>query len=324
MKKIIALFFIIIIILCPITVSFADSIDDKKVLFEGKCGFTEFDNVYYRYYDNGIMVISGNGVVGQITIPEWFTELWFIKIENGITGIVDRTFKIWNMDRCRLCRIDLPLSIESVGTDVLPIESTPYHKVAVCYQGSENQWKTIRFGNSSEPFRSFNKQNCLFYLNGIEPKPFIQFDCDSKVLNCKSGEIVKVFLNYYLGEYQDAIIKIKKDEKTLNNFSQSNDLRLVGNSFIMSSSYSENCYVNAMLLSPDEKTILSRDNLNIIIDKPGKKELFSRIYSFLHIDSAYLIFAGMTSMFESLLIPYYSIKMVINEMIKVFEKFFLE
>ena len=325
MKKIIALMlcFLMILFVGSIT-AFADNFGDNKVLFEGDCGFSEVDSVYYRYYDDGIMVISGNGVVGQITIPEWFTKMWCIQIENGITGIVNTAFKIWNMDRCRLCRIDLPLSIETVGVDILPKEELPYHKVAICYPGSKEQWETIRFGNSSESSRSFNKQNCIIYLNNNEPKPFIGFDCDSKVLNYESGESVNVYLNYYLGEYQDAIIKIEKDEKTFNGLNQVNDLRQVGNSFIMSSSYGENCFVNATLLLPDENITLSRDSLNIIIDKPEEEELFRRMYSFLHVDLAYLIFASMTSLLETFLIPYYSIKMIINEIIIVFERFFYE
>ena len=323
MKKIISLIlcFLMIFSVCSVP-AFADDFDDKKVLFEGECGFSEVDSVYYRYYDDGIMVISGNGVVGQITIPEWFTELWCIQIESGITGISDNAFKIWDIERCRLCRINLPATLNHIGNDVLPKESQPFHKVAICYPGIEEQWQTIHFGDTPDPFVSFNKQNCIFYLNGEEPKPFIKFSCNSEFLKYESGESIKLYLDYYLGEYQDAVIKMEESKKSLNSFIIINDLRQVKNGFMMSSSYGEELTVKASLLSQDEKTVFSSDTVNIIIDSPSKEDIFSRIKTFLTVDSVFLTYVGTTIIFEALLSPYFLIDMIVNEIIIAFERFF--
>ncbi len=239
MKKFISLILCFAIIIAAIPLSAFAA--DKGIVDSGDCG-KNGDNLKWTFYDNGELVISGEGemdwwYVEKSTSPmrkqpwyDYFDEIQFVTVEEGVTSIGAYAFRA-ESERNKslpLSKISLPKSIEMIEENVADFSSSGMlFKRALCYAGEEIKWDTVHWpdckfyhsvtnenGIEKEEWRrelwlsyigndAFEKAGWLEYFNGEKPEPFVDLGKDERICG-KDGETITVSAYYYLDEYKDA------------------------------------------------------------------------------------------------------------------------
>ena len=124
------------IILMTMCFAFGASAEERTVIETGNCG-ANGDNVTYVLYDDGEIVISGEGAMKNYTEElSPFSYYQFITINDGITSIGDNTFS-------SISTIIIPDSINYIGSD-------NFHSSAfVFYAGTDSDWNSIVLGENN-------------------------------------------------------------------------------------------------------------------------------------------------------------------------------
>ncbi len=158
--------------------AFAES--ERKTVDSGFCG-AQGENLSWILYDDGELVISGEGRMASYTIgdntrlPGWYEHydiIDVITLEEGVTSIGNNAFfsgsKDLGYEPVSYYRINLPKSLESVyGSDTFDDNRIVGRHLAFCYAGTEEEWKAI----FAEP--SPDKYSAIYY-NGEEPETFCE------------------------------------------------------------------------------------------------------------------------------------------------------
>ena len=233
------------VILCAVMIFTTASVafaaeDGRKVVDSGFCG-AEGENLTWTLYDDGELVISGEGEMdwyfvdyqwGKLEIlPPWYDYLSaidVITVEEGVTGIGNDAF---SGEYAGYYRINLPKSLEYMEGyfDWDPDTSDRGRYVAICYAGSEAQWKqiprniyeyylnyekngynrrhySIEYGYNSDSVR-YGIKNVLLCFDGEEPKPTIDirsFGSDTDLNESTASRRVMAY--YYTGNNEDVEI----------------------------------------------------------------------------------------------------------------------
>lgn len=215
LKKITALILGMIMIFSVIPMS-AFAADERKVIDSGFCG-AKGENVSWTLYDDGELVISGEGKMewyelnsaGNRKLPGWFEhydKIDVITVEEGVTEIGPDAFSAGDKEKgyspVSYYKLSLPKSLEYFTDFSFDENRIPGRHLAVCYAGSEEEWKNV--------WGTFSAQKFIgIYFNGEEPDPFCEL--------VESGGEVDVITHYYAPDPEAAKIEwytINKGEAT--------------------------------------------------------------------------------------------------------------
>lgn len=226
---------------CPAMNVFAA--EKRTVVDSGICGL-QGDNLAWTLYDNGELVISGEGEMdwyvpfnGKKLAPwnDYYDKIKVITLEEGVTSIGKDAFRTpvdenGNFEMAKYYRINLPVSLEYFESYPNTFdECRPSgNLVAFCYKGNEKQWQKVRpkgfkytyNEETGETYRTLVKEgfgggdgmsasspvkeNRILYLNGKEPTPFCRIRADKQV--SENSQIFTIALNadYYIGGSENA------------------------------------------------------------------------------------------------------------------------
>lgn len=190
--------------------------DERKVIDSGFCG-ADGENVSWTLYDDGELVISGEGKMEWYELnsarnrklPGWFEyydKIDVITVEEGVTEIGPDAFSAGDKDKgyspVSYYKLSLPKSLEYFTDFSFDENRIPGRHLAVCYAGSEEEWKNVWGTFSASKFIGI-------YFNGEEPDAFCEL--------VKSSGEVDVITHYYAPDPEAAKIEwytINRDEAT--------------------------------------------------------------------------------------------------------------
>lgn len=190
--------------------------DERKVIDSGFCG-AEGENVSWTLYDDGELVISGEGKMDWYELnsarnrklPGWhgyYDRIDVITVEEGVTDIGSDAFSAGDKEKgyspVSYYKISLPKSLEYFKDFSFDENRIPGKHLAVCYAGSEEEWKNVWGTFSGSKFVGI-------YFNGEEPDTFCEL--------VKSSGEVDVVTHYYASDPEAAKIEwytINKGEAT--------------------------------------------------------------------------------------------------------------
>ena len=197
MKKIISIILALIITCGCVSVAFADG-TSRAIVDSGECGLTENDIVSWTVYDDGELVISGNGAMASFdsesckTAPwvKYLSEVWCVTAEEGVTRIGDYAFS--GSDKSGVTTYHIPKSVVSIGVYSLKaFGETGRNKTSIVYAGSPENWKKVSGINFEDRFIvTFNNENLA---------PFIKFT-ENKI-SVSKGFDTTLYYDSYLGKY---------------------------------------------------------------------------------------------------------------------------
>ncbi len=168
----------------------ADGKDKNEIMWSGKCGATENDNVFWSINYYGDLTISGTGNIifnGEYSSPWKAYGVKTVTVNEGITGIGAYNFA--HLDDLYLIR--LPKSLKRIDGNIYTGLKPQYQIIVLSYAGSESEWKNVKTVNDFLE----SKQIKLFY-NGEEPKAFCEIT-NGDELTIKAGETVTLYYDYY-------------------------------------------------------------------------------------------------------------------------------
>ncbi len=235
-KKLLSIFLAVIMALgvCPVMNAFAA--EERTVIDSGICG-AEGDNLKWTLYDDGELVISGEGEMDWYYTsaptlkhaPWWrvhYNKVKVITIEEGVTSIGAEVFL---RSGTSFNKINLPVSLEFIEGNVFGYTELPEGAhLAICYPGDAAAWekvqmKTVGFitdqetgetervitGSTSPVITASSPvyKNAKLYLNGEEPAPFCEILGDEELNVVSSSATVELKSNYYFGDLKNATLK---------------------------------------------------------------------------------------------------------------------
>ncbi len=200
LKKILSVILCAVLLFTTASVAFAAE-DSRKVVDRGFCG-AQGENLTWTLYDDGELVISGEGEMYHDSSAPWRIyekKIVFITLQEGVTSVGSNAF---NFSNPVYCKISLPQSLQYIKRDL--INDGVYHSsdrkqfIAICYAGTEEQWDKV-FGEAVR----LREGHVELFFNGQEPEPFCHIVLDSGLGgNNHQGPIVvggmgDLYLKYY-------------------------------------------------------------------------------------------------------------------------------
>lgn len=155
--------------------------DERKVIDSGFCG-AEGENVSWTLYDDGELVISGEGKMEWYELnsarnrklPGWFEhydKIDVITVEEGVTEIGPDAFSAGDKEKgyspVSYYKLSLPKSLEYFTDFSFDENRIPGRHLAVCYAGSEEEWNNVWGTFSAGRYMGI-------YFNGEEPDAFCE------------------------------------------------------------------------------------------------------------------------------------------------------
>ena len=114
------------VVLC-FAVGVVASAEDRAIVDSGECG-AQGDNVIWTLYDDGELVISGEGEMADYALfnddgtSSWDSTAWHeykiqnVTIEEGITHIGAAAFYSWYSDKNEMTAVEIAESVKSIGS----------------------------------------------------------------------------------------------------------------------------------------------------------------------------------------------------------------
>lgn len=290
LKKLTAVILCAILAFTVIPMS-AFAAEEREVVDSGFCG-AHGENLTWTFYDNGELVISGEGDMDWYSIkygklPPWFEyrfDIWNITVEHGVTSIGTDAFYFAKVDDKipPLCKIELPKSVWKIQNNA--IDDTVYthwHKSVVCYEGTETEWNTIVWEVQStiqgvivyedhkeyylwRKFIGYEGTNLFrhwkVYLNGEQPEPYCELGGE-EIYSPTDSESTVYRAEYYLDEHPDAkfVWSIEGDAEILG---VQTDRYGIDNAVEVSSIERGNATLKLEVVDPDG-TVIASDYKNI-------------------------------------------------------------
>lgn len=153
--------------------------DERKVIDSGFCG-ADGENVSWTLYDDGELVISGEGKMKWYRIdtnpsyPGWYEhydKIDVITVEEGVTEIGPDAFYAGDKEKghspALYYKINLPKSLEYFKDFSFDENRIPGKHLAICYAGSEEEWSNVWGTFSAGRYMGI-------YFNGEEPDAFCE------------------------------------------------------------------------------------------------------------------------------------------------------
>lgn len=231
------------IILCAILTFTAISMaafatEERNVVDSGFCG-AEGENLTWTFYDDGELVISGEGEMAlyYVTekglanssplVPPWYgiiDEVKVITVEEGVTGI---GYDAFECETRMYYRVNLPQSLEYYYFGSFSGTVEIGKMLACCYSGTQKDWgkvqkrsscsirvneehtEIIRFEHKLISYGSGITDNAHddMYYNGEEPVPYckIYFKTTSGLKTyLEKDEKAELYVQYYSGKNTNA------------------------------------------------------------------------------------------------------------------------
>ena len=153
-KKVLSVFLAVIFIFSTFSTVNAFAYEDRNVIASGICG-AEGDNLKWTLYDDGELVISGEGEmsfyyisekaveISSPFIPPWydyFDDIRVITVEEGVTGIGDAAFGLYPR---MYHRVNLPKSLKYYYSGSFVAAHPDDITLACCYAGTESEWNKV-------------------------------------------------------------------------------------------------------------------------------------------------------------------------------------
>ena len=236
-KRIMSVILCAVLLFTTASTAFAAE-DGRKVIDSGFCG-AQGENLTWTLYDDGELVISGEGDTAfyyiceetlqndSPLIPPWYDyykeDIEVITIEEGVTGIDNDAFFCDDSD---YYRVNLPKSLRWYDDKAFSLpDDGAYVNIVICYPGTYNDWNNVvsvyySFVKLNEDFTqvvSFNKKNTPIrgldiegelneniYFNGDEPN---EVRCILKSRHyykkINAGETDEIRITYYALDHDD-------------------------------------------------------------------------------------------------------------------------
>ena len=196
-KKIMSVILCAVLLFTTASVAFAAE-ETRKVIDSGYCG-AEGENLTWTLYDDGELVISGEGEITSAPWRSYEKKIVFITLQEGVTSIAPNAFSFSNPV---YCKISLPQSLKYIRGDLIAnrvyYSSDRKQFIAICYAGTEEQWSNV----SGKDIR-LREGHVELFFNGQEPEPFCNIVLKSGLGgNNHQGPIVSGGMgDLYLGYY---------------------------------------------------------------------------------------------------------------------------
>jgi len=222
----------ILIILCAIlaftAVPFAAFAEEERTIVDGGICGAQGDNLTWTLYDDGEIVISGNGEMKNyrsvFDVP-WFLyygQIEIVTVEEGVTSIGHRALmnngKTPEYDFSIYYLLNLPKSLETIPVNSIHTYAKS-RTLAISYAGSEADWEKIKFitydynveykddtwfeqaqkdVKFGPDFTKENELECVkMYFNGEKPEAYCKIFCEQDRYSSDPGDKVEVFAHYY-------------------------------------------------------------------------------------------------------------------------------
>lgn len=211
--------------------------EEREIIANGTCG-AQGDNLTWTLYDDGEIVISGEGEMKfyHITpravenstelVPPWydyFEDIRVITVEEGVTGIGDDAFHFYP----RLYyRVNLPKSLEYYYSNAFTATHEDSTTLACSYAGSYEEWRNVekrgwtglRLNEENSEILEIKHRDPSYgwgisdnasddrYFDGEEPQFYCRIvEHDSMPYGpFEKGETAGMHVRYYKGENTDA------------------------------------------------------------------------------------------------------------------------
>lgn len=289
MKRFISIILCAILAFTAIPLSVFAAEEERTVVDSGICG-KQGDNIKWTLYDDGELVISGEGETAfyYITdkgvenssplVPPWYDyseNIRVITVEEGVTGIGNDAFGFYPRE---YYRVNLPKSLEYYHFGSFCATHADGTTLACSYAGSEAEWKKVEKRNLTgirlneghtevlevkyrEPsYGSGISDNASDdkYFNGEEPQAYCRIiEHDRPYGQLEKGDKVAMHVRYYKGEHKDAKLVWKTDgdacTTVVTEYSDSGEPVEIE---ITAVTHGE-CLVTAELVAPDGSVICS-------------------------------------------------------------------
>ncbi len=211
MKKLISIILAMIIACGCMSVAFAQSGDDRTVVFSEYCGDGEnIEDASITVYDDGEAIISGNGAAFFISSLVSQNDIWSLRVEEGITELSIPGYYGDAEASRNITRIILPKSLKKLSGRFIDGSSEQHlsrNKAAVCYAGSSEEWNQIISEHDCD--RCFSKYRSVLFFNGEIPNAFCKFDSEDDSLTPKLFIRDYAYVNYYAGGHKDAYLRYR-------------------------------------------------------------------------------------------------------------------
>ncbi len=242
-RKVLSIFlcFVMILTVIPMT-AFADDESTRTVCASGTCG-AQGDNLTWTLYDDGELVISGEGEMAfyhttekglaesSPLVPPWydyFGDIRVITVEEGVTGIGNEAFKSYPR---QYYRVNLPKSLEYYYFGAFSSTHADGSALACSYAGTEAEWNKVekrslsgyRLNEEHTEVIELEHRNPTYgrgisdnasddtYYNGEDPEIYcriVKHDSGSKL---EKNETAEFHIRYYPGEHTGAKLEWKTE-----------------------------------------------------------------------------------------------------------------
>lgn len=316
LKKITAIILCAVMMLTAMPLG-AFAAEEREVIDKGFCG-AHGENLTWTFYDNGELVISGEGdmdwySLGYGKLPPWFEyrfDIWNITVEHGVTSIGTHAFYFAEVDDKipPLCKIELPKTLYKIQNNAIDNRVyTHWHKSTVCFAGTETEWNAILWEVQAthrgvivyedrkeyylwREFVSYEGTNLFrhwnVYLNGEQPQPYCKLNGDVRFDSGDSeSEVFRA--EYYLDEHPEAkfVWTVEGDSKILN---VQTDRYGINNAVTISTFERGNAVLKLEVVDPDG-TVIASDYKNITSRKIAPNDSFTAVLQkiFYEIENVY-------------------------------------
>ena len=238
LKKILSVILCVVFLFTTASVAFAAE-ETRAVTDSGYCG-AEGENLTWTLYDDGELVISGEGEMdwyyvehesgGKETIrsapwSKYYETIKVITVEDGVTSIGNDAFVSKNIN---YNKVSIPSSLKFFEGSMFAFIKNYQVKgkhIAFCYAGSESEWDAVECkhynvefdeeskdykrillhvssGNSIEytGYEDFQKM----YFKGEEPSDFCKIERTTSTVAVNPFEKVELYAHYYFKETDGA------------------------------------------------------------------------------------------------------------------------
>ncbi len=227
-RKVLSIFlcFVMAFAAIPMT-AFANDGSTRTVSASGTCG-AQGDNLIWTLYDDGELVISGEGEMDNYYVdyydkdnneekfPAWYeyySQIDVITLEEGITSIGRHAF---TGDNIGYYKVNLPKSLESYYGHPFRVNRKNCKQGQYCvisYAGSESEWANVRQTGSSENFNDlayrYGTRYFVLKFNSEDMQPTIDLIAIGldKLNFTEEGEFKSINVYYYTAGIEDAKIR---------------------------------------------------------------------------------------------------------------------
>ncbi len=243
LKKLLSIILAVIMVLgvCPLINASAEEATERTVIDSGFCG-AQGDNLTWTLYDDGELVISGEGETpfyyiteaciekSSPLIPPWFDysdDIRVITVEEGVTGIGYDAFALYPR---MYHRVNLPKSLEYYYFGSFAAEHPDRITLACSYAGTRSEWGkverrgvtgfsinedyteviNIKHRNPTYGWGISDNATDDMYYNGEEPEIYCEIVVHTDEITYSSqlekGDTREFHVRYYPGEHSDAEI----------------------------------------------------------------------------------------------------------------------